>query len=506
MKNIVVILVLFSCFQTFAQKDKIISGKIIKYANQEIYLGHYDGEEVVIDDTTTLDKKGKFTFKKSNQLQGGLYTILLQEGEDYYFTDFLKDDKLDYFKLKIDLELPVYFTKIKKSNSNKIYYAYLKEISPLDYQLEQLDEQQEGIINVTDSLNRINPRRYSYDGKQFIKLKKTSPKPDQNVQKIKAQRLMELTKEAITIRTKKGEVIDKRIAISTKHQRANPGTFTAKYLRWQEDMDIPKDIRKGNQNTQYQYCKVHFFDKLDFSDARMTYSGFYKEKLYQYLDEWNYQITDSLKNAIDFVLQKAQKDSIVFKYTCEAFREKLEQQGQDKYSKVLMHLLTKWYINKRAWWIDQREYDSIKHLIKSNTDHQIGHPCPTLIMPDTTGKLYDLKDTKGSYTLIIFWSATCGHCKRTMPELARIYNEYKTKGFKVYSVCIDYSLKPLEQYLKDHPLPWVNLIGKDNKTYRSSFSITRTPTTYLLDQNHIVLRKKVSMIQLEDFLDTQLSE
>ena len=42
----------------------------------------------------------------------------------------------------------------------------------------------------------------------------------------------------------------------------------------------------------------------------------------------------------------------------------------------------------------------------------------------------------GKYVLVDFWSPWCGPCRREMPNVKTIYNEYKDKGFDVISLTV----------------------------------------------------------------------
>ena len=43
---------------------------------------------------------------------------------------------------------------------------------------------------------------------------------------------------------------------------------------------------------------------------------------------------------------------------------------------------------------------------------------------------------KGTYVLVDFWSPWCGPCRREMPNVAKVYEQYKDKGFEVLSLAV----------------------------------------------------------------------
>lgn len=64
-------------------------------------------------------------------------------------------------------------------------------------------------------------------------------------------------------------------------------------------------------------------------------------------------------------------------------------------------------------------------------------PAPDIKLPSPNGKEYALSDLKGKVVLLDFWASWCGPCRRENPNVVRIYDQYKDKGFTVFSVSLD---------------------------------------------------------------------
>ena len=79
----------------------------------------------------------------------------------------------------------------------------------------------------------------------------------------------------------------------------------------------------------------------------------------------------------------------------------------------------------------------------------------TLLTSDNTS--YDFKEnTKGKVTVIDFWAAWCGPCRRENPNVVRIYDKYHDKGLEIIGVSLDGQSRQ-----KDPKKAWLDAIEKD---------------------------------------------
>lgn len=64
-------------------------------------------------------------------------------------------------------------------------------------------------------------------------------------------------------------------------------------------------------------------------------------------------------------------------------------------------------------------------------------PAPDIRLPGPDGKVYALSDLKGKVVLLDFWASWCMPCRRENPNVVKVYQQYKDKGFTVFSVSLD---------------------------------------------------------------------
>ena len=111
-----------------------------------------------------------------------------------------------------------------------------------------------------------------------------------------------------------------------------------------------------------------------------------------------------------------------------------------------------------------------------------------------------LSDLRGKLVLIHFWSSHCTHCRHYNIGLVKTYMKYRDKkfengnGFEIYSVSIDTRKEDWTNAIKEDSLIWKNHVN-DYKGWatklKTIFKFNKTPTTFLIDEDGIIIQKNV---------------
>lgn len=111
---------------------------------------------------------------------------------------------------------------------------------------------------------------------------------------------------------------------------------------------------------------------------------------------------------------------------------------------------------------------------------QVGMKAPDIVLKDPYGKTRKLSDLKGKVVLLDFWASWCRPCRGENPNVVRVYNKYKDKGFTVFSVSLDgldsrtkARYKTPEQInaaSKREKDKWIAAIKQDNLTWKNHVS------------------------------------
>jgi len=128
---------------------------------------------------------------------------------------------------------------------------------------------------------------------------------------------------------------------------------------------------------------------------------------------------------------------------------------------------------------------------------------PQISMKDPEGKTINLHDLKGKYVLIDFWASWCGPCRKENPNVVRLYNEYKDKGFTVFSVSLDKDANAWKAAIAKDGLIWPNHVSDLlmwDTPMTQLYGFNSIPHTVLIDKTGKIIGKNLRGPSLEQKL------
>ena len=118
---------------------------------------------------------------------------------------------------------------------------------------------------------------------------------------------------------------------------------------------------------------------------------------------------------------------------------------------------------------------------------KIGEEAPDIKLASPEGKEYALSDLRGQVVLLDFWASWCGPCRRENPNVVKVYDRYKDKGFTVYSVSLDRQGQKArwEQAITQDNLKWPYHVSDLNfwqSAPAQTYGVRSIPRTFLIDR------------------------
>jgi peroxiredoxin len=436
--------------------------KINNISNTECYMGYHFAEKQYVSDTLKVDAKGNMIYTGTKPLDGGIYLVVTPNKK--YFeviiageTEFsLETDTLDFVK----------HMKVKGSKENEWFYAYLNYMANKSKELEPLNKRYEALKSNKDSVELLRSKMSKIDK----------------------------------------EIKDYKV----NFMKENPASFLAKIFRTSQDPEVPEAPKlpngKKDSTFAYKYFKSHFFDGVDFSDARLLRTPLIYNKYKQYLEKLTYQIPDSIAEACIYIIEKAKANKEVFKYTVVYTTSTYESSKIMGMDAVFVRLVEEYYNTGQAYWADSTLMFKISDRARVLKPLLLGKKAPNLLLYDDKNQLQQLWGVKAKYTVLCFWDPDCSHCKKTVPQLADIYHKsLKAKGFEVFGVCTETEGAKWHKFIEDNKLDWINVADLElHNTFRSIYDISSTPVIYILNEKKEIIAKKLGVEQIEEFTDSYI--
>jgi len=123
--------------------------------------------------------------------------------------------------------------------------------------------------------------------------------------------------------------------------------------------------------------------------------------------------------------------------------------------------------------------------------------CTSQTAPESHFVLLDGSQTstsqlRGKVTLINFWATSCTICVAEMPQITSTYSQFRTRGFETVAVAMRYDPPSyVVNFAQSRQLPFKVAIDNTGAVAKAWGDVQLTPTTYLVDQQGLVVKKYV---------------
>ena len=447
-KKIIFHLILFVLISNsnFAQNISIIveNSQITNY-----YIFQIEGEKTTKIDSVNFTK-GQYQFSLDGR-HNGFYRLQL---DNRHWLDFVNDG--NDVEINTDFNSIIDSLEIVKSKSNRLYYNFM--------------ELSKSYKTKTELLNII---------------------------------LMNFPNDDVYYRTTQkrlGEIQKEYKNFVNVTSQNDSKSFIARYIK---SAQLPIVVQLPNRpknpyedNEQLKFLKAHALDNVDFKDIELLYSDLFTNKSIEYLTYYrNQQLPKALleqefMKAVDTLLNKAKVNELVYQQMTEYLVDGFTKFGFD----AIINYIVEKYVIKDDLCLDSKLESTIQKRIDQAKNFKIGSKVPNIILPDSAGNTVDLSKIESEKILIIFYASWCPHCKSTITELIKLYNNQKQKNVEVLAISLDENRNDWTKFVRDNELNWINvsdLKGWGGKATEDYF-IYATPTMFLVNKDLKIEAKPLS--------------
>jgi len=139
----------------------------------------------------------------------------------------------------------------------------------------------------------------------------------------------------------------------------------------------------------------------------------------------------------------------------------------------------------------------------SNGVHEKG-PYPPNYLESQTESL-KLSDYKGKIVILDFWATWCPPCRKGIPDLIELKNEYKDKDVEIIGVSLDgitrggQTAAKVEPFIEEYGINYPIIRGDEQIVY-SFGGIRSIPTSYVIDKEGNVISRYEGLIPKSQYV------
>lgn len=141
---------------------------------------------------------------------------------------------------------------------------------------------------------------------------------------------------------------------------------------------------------------------------------------------------------------------------------------------------------------------------------QPGMQAPDFTIPDKDSIIVKFSDIyqANRITILDFWASWCAPCREVHPQMRSIYERFKPKGLEILAVSFDSSKEKWLQAINDDKLPWIHVsdLRYWSSAPRDLYQITYVPQYIIVDSKGMILKRKLTEIEVEQFLEEYLRQ
>ena len=123
---------------------------------------------------------------------------------------------------------------------------------------------------------------------------------------------------------------------------------------------------------------------------------------------------------------------------------------------------------------------------------------PNITLQLIDGKKLKLSSLKSKPVLITFWATSCPGCIKEMPHLVELYNELHPKGLEIIGIAMPYDRPDyVMEMVKRAKIPYRIAFDLKGEAVRAFGKVTLTPTTFLIDDQGQIVKKKIGEMNMD---------
>ena len=246
--------------------------------------------------------------------------------------------------------------------------------------------------------------------------------------------------------------------------------------------------------------------KLDYTDERLYRSGLFRDAIenhFWFLENSGRSLDSvfiEMKISIDSMFITLSKDEKKLNEVTDYLFDLLEKHSLFRASEYLALKV----LNEVSCTINSdlaKQLETYRKMKKGNIAPEINFSNLSVLPGKQTELPKQLSDLKSKYYLIAFGAGWCHKCKEEVPQIAKLYDNWKKQGVEVIFVSLDENENDFKNFAGNFPFTSICDYKKWNSPVVQDYYVFGTPTLYLLNEKREILLRPNSVKQMDAWVD-----
>jgi len=125
---------------------------------------------------------------------------------------------------------------------------------------------------------------------------------------------------------------------------------------------------------------------------------------------------------------------------------------------------------------------------------------------ETQSESLNLSELRGKVVILDFWATWCPPCRKGIPDLVELKEEYKDKDFEIVGISLDAitrggaTVNDVVPFMKEYKINYPIVRGNENLVY-SFGNINSIPTLFILDKEGKVIERFEGLVSKDILVD-----
>jgi peroxiredoxin len=110
-----------------------------------------------------------------------------------------------------------------------------------------------------------------------------------------------------------------------------------------------------------------------------------------------------------------------------------------------------------------------------------------------------LKEQRGKVVVLNFWATWCPPCRKEMPDLESLYQQFKSQGLVILAISDEDAVK-VNPFIAERKITYPVLLDP-GRTVNELFQIQGIPKTFVYDRSGKLVAQSIDMRTRHQFLE-----